>query len=298
VSLRSTIARTAVAVTLLAVAACGGSDDADDTGSAEPSTKRYYDQYVALGDSYTAGPLIGPIGPDDLCIRSGINYPALIARALGSSKIDRSCNSADLSHLVEPQEVEGGITMPPQLEAVTPRTDLVTLGMGANPAATMAWFATCPSLREEDPEGSPCREHYRTESGGDEVIRILRKERTQLVSALDLIKERAPGARVLVIGYPAIFPSRGDCPEQYPVATGDLRYARGILTYLNKILRQAAEQTGTEYVDVHAATKGHDICSDDPWVQGRKDELGVALAFHPHAEEQRAVATLVQRLVR
>ncbi len=29
-----------------------------------------------------------------------------------------------------------------------------------------------------------------------------------------------------------------------------------------------------------------------------KDELGVALAFHPRAEEQRAVATLVQRLVR
>lgn len=293
--IRTTIARTAVAVTLLAVAACGGGSD-DDPQASVP-TKRYYDQYVALGDSYTAAPLVGTVSIDDVCIRSGINYPSLVARSLGSSRIDRSCSSADLSNLHEVQKVEG-TKVPPQLEAVTPRTDLVTIGMGGNPAATMAWFATCPQLAASDPEGSPCREHYNSE-GSDEVIEVLRSERKQMVAALKAIKKRAPEARVLVIGYPAIFPEKGACPDRLPLAKGDVQYAGEVLQYLNdKVLRHAAEKTGSEFVDVYAATKGHDICAEDPWIQGKKDEVGVALAFHPRAEEQRAVATLIQRHLR
>lgn len=290
----TTIARTAIAVTLLAVAACSGSDG--DPGASAPA-KRYYDQYVALGDSYTAAPLVGTVSIDDVCIRSGINYPSLVARSLGSSRIDRSCSSADLGNLHDVQKVER-TKVPPQLEAVTPRADLVTIGMGGNPAATMAWFATCPQLAASDPEGSPCRDHYRSE-GTDEVVEVLRNERKQMVAALKAIKKRAPEARVLVIGYPAIFPEKGTCPDRLPLATGDVSYARELLRYLNdKVLRPAAEKTGTEYVDVYAATKGHDICAEEPWIQGSKDEVGVALAFHPRAEEQRAVATLIQRTLR
>ena len=62
-------------------------------------------------------------------------------------------------------------------------------------------------------------------------------------------------------------------------------------------MRGAAKQTGAEFVDMYAASDGHDICSDDPWVNGRKTEPGTALAYHPLAVEQQAVADLVLSLV-
>src|SRR5207248_9814352 len=42
--------------------------------------------YVALGDSYTAGPLIpGQDGPPAGCLRSAHDYPAAVAPPLGAS---------------------------------------------------------------------------------------------------------------------------------------------------------------------------------------------------------------------
>ena len=39
-------------------------------------------------------------------------------------------------------------------------------------------------------------------------------------------------------------------------------------------MRGAAKRTGAEFVDLFAASDGHDICSDDPWVNGTKTEPG------------------------
>ena len=46
--------------------------------------------YVALGDSYTAGPLIPNQQPDPLgCLRSDRNYPHLVAPATGPAGVPR-----------------------------------------------------------------------------------------------------------------------------------------------------------------------------------------------------------------
>ena len=42
-----------------------------------------------------------------------------------------------------------------------------------------------------------------------------------------------------------------------------------------------------------AATEGHDICAEDPWVNGAVTDQQRALAFHPFAAEQAAVAEAV-----
>ena len=41
---------------------------------------------------------------------------------------------------------------------------------------------------------------------------------------------------------------------------------------------------------MRAVTGGHEICSADPWVNGRRTDQERALAFHPFAEGQQAVA--------
>lgn len=289
--------RTAVAAALLTLTACGGPEAAPAPSSSAPDT-RFYDQYVALGDSYTAAPLVGSNSLDDPCLRSSIDYPRLLARYLGASLLDRSCTGATIPDLVRGQVVRGD-KLPAQVDAITTGTDLVTVGVGGNPVAAQAWFQACPALREQDPEASPCRDHFLDEGdGADPLAGLVRKEQKQLVTTLRIIHERAPQARVMVVGYPAIFPDEGDCPRRLALATGDIDYARQTLLHLNRVLEQAAEQGNAEYVDVYAATRGHDICSREPWIQGSKDKLGVALAYHPRAEEQRAVADLLLRRLR
>ena len=41
---------------------------------------------------------------------------------------------------------------------------------------------------------------------------------------------------------------------------------------------------------MHAASAGHDVCSDEPWVNGQTTVEGEALAYHPFAEGMEAVA--------
>ena len=59
-------------------------------------------RYVALGDSYTSGPLI-PTQVDLNCVRSNRNYPALTAASIGSSSfIDVSCGGATTDDILNP----------------------------------------------------------------------------------------------------------------------------------------------------------------------------------------------------
>lgn len=53
-------------------------------------------RYVALGDSYVAGALIGhPTGKPALCLRTDGNYPHRVARAMNiTNLVDASCSSA------------------------------------------------------------------------------------------------------------------------------------------------------------------------------------------------------------
>ena len=65
------------------------------------------------------------------------------------------------------------------------------------------------------------------------------------------MRERAPDAQIILVGYPQIFPdpANGGC-AQLPLATGDLGYARDVNVGLNESMAAAAKTTGVEYVDV------------------------------------------------
>src|SRR3712207_13498 len=62
-------------------------------------------RYVALGDSFTSGPLI-PAQVDLNCVRSNRNYPALTAAAIGSSAlVDVSCGGATTDDILSPGKI-------------------------------------------------------------------------------------------------------------------------------------------------------------------------------------------------
>jgi hypothetical protein len=76
-------------VSALAVAVCLLAAALSAAARAAPTS------YVALGDSYTAAPLVLPIAPNAPgdCLQSAVNYPHLTASALGLSLRDRSCST-------------------------------------------------------------------------------------------------------------------------------------------------------------------------------------------------------------
>ncbi|MGH3865736.1 MAG: GDSL-type esterase/lipase family protein [Pseudonocardiaceae bacterium] len=111
--------------------------------------------YVALGDSYTAGPLIpvqrtDPIG----CERSTSNYPALLATALHiRDYTDVSCSNVTTDNMTAPQEVLLGPN-PAQFDALRSDTDLVTLTISGNDIEFADILVTCIGLSATDPFGN------------------------------------------------------------------------------------------------------------------------------------------------
>jgi hypothetical protein len=281
----------ALAALLVVASGCGpGTPAADKPG--KPSHPATYTHYVAMGDSYSAAPGVPPAPPNQ-CMRSRANYPSQVALRLDSRLDDRTCSAATIGHLSAPQAA--GVA--PQLDGLKRSTDLVTLSIGANPTLTSGWFWGCGSVAASNPQGSPCRDAMQTASG-DINITAIAAEQKELTATVAEIHRRAPDARLVLVGYPQVFPTSGSCPDRLPVAAADLPYADHVLRDLNTMIAAVAKDDGADYIDVYAATKGHDICARDPWIQGKDTEVGVALFYHPRAAEQKAVADLLMNLLR
>ena len=288
----------AVFLSVLATVALSGISAPASAAPSAPATDvsaAAIKRYVALGDSYTAGPLIplprlDPIG----CLKSTSNYPAYLSWKLGLwSYTDASCSGAQTVHMTTPQSVPLG-TNRPQLDRLTPDTDLVTLGIGGNDFGTFGKLVdTCPELRDTNPTGSPCRDHY-TVDGVDTITANFPAIGDRIAAVINEIKRRSPQARILVVGYPRLLPPEGTCPDVIPFADGDYRWADSVEQGLNQAIREAAERTGAEYVDTYGPSLGHDACAgDEAWINGKNHNLLAAASYHPFASYMAAAASLI-----
>jgi len=249
---------------------------------AEPSGLRHY---VALGDSYTSGPGIPIQIPQAAgCGRSDRNYPHLVAAALAVTQFtDVSCASATTAHMTEAQPLPDGLIHGPQLDAVSPDVDLVTLGIGGNDIGFGEIIATCVSHSLLIPLGSPCQAHYTRQ--GDELGARIEGTAPKVAAVLSGIRERAPAARVLVIGYPVILPATGPgCWPLMPIAVGDVAWLRTVEARLNAMLADEAAAAGATFVDTYASSVGHDVCRlpGSKWVEGLVP-TAPASPVHPNA---------------
>jgi lysophospholipase L1-like esterase len=285
-----------LALALAATAGCSSQDGpeaapARTTGS-PTSAPTAYDQYVALGDSYTAAPLVPPTDASTRCLRSAVNYPALVGSALpGTTVTDVSCSGASTQNMTSPQVGHGG-AVPPQFDALRSGTDLVTIGLGGNDDGLFATLlGQCTRLADSDPTGAPCTAAL-SEGGTDRLTATLDDIRRNIAGVVDGVRQRSPHARIVVVGYPQIVPESGTC-DDLPLAAGDYALARRVNQGLTEAVRRGATAAKAEYVDLWAPSAGHDICSPDPWINGRVTSADRALAYHPLAVEQEAVADLV-----
>jgi lysophospholipase L1-like esterase len=275
----------AVLVAALVTAGCDG-------GTATRGT----DHYVALGDSFTSGAGLPHTTRDGVfCGQSSLSYPHLVAKALSAELTDVSCGGATTDNGTQPQSQGAGAQpRPPQLDAVTRATDLVTVSLGGN---DLSWYLTlmfsCTSAAAADPTGNPCEKQGT--SPESDLTALPPQIGARLEDLLTEVHRRAPAARVLLVGYPQLVPAHGTCPE-LPLATGDYPFVRAQWEAMGAAMREAAAAAGATYVDVLGPSEGHDICAGaDAWVNGFEARSGFAAAYHPLASGQAAVAELVEQ---
>ena len=145
--------------------------------------------WVALGDSYTAGaiPAAGEEfeNPRDGCVRTTGSYPQVIAGDLGPlvSLKNVSCGNATIENITTVgqfpigHQIPGISTdpdypfpqVPIQLRAINLNTRLVTVGIGGNTLGFGEILQTCLALGAQTGNtGTPCKNFFTKDTLGDE----------------------------------------------------------------------------------------------------------------------------------
>lgn len=280
--------------------------------------------YVALGDSYSAGEGLLPFAPGTAltqCDRSvSYAYPYLLSRQLHvspSSFTFNACSGALVGEILKPTHRSGGLVPAQVGGAIQPSVGLVTLTIGGNNAIFSKVVLTCmvsgnclgtafppPGTSEATARHVPPGKLL-TEWGpatiqeiGDEDAAVFRTLRRDF-----------PNARIVVIGYPYLFPSQSDPgfpffpPECASILNRlSIRERTGIRTLQNQLNDRAYEEAvaaGIEFVSPVAIWDGHEPCgASGQYTNSVKPYLNFPNpvnggSFHPNAAGQQTLAALM-----
>lgn len=220
-------------------------------------------RYIALGDSYSSGVGAGAYTSESgICQRSRNAYPALWAAANSpASYVSAACSGATTTSVINTQ-----------LRALSPSATLVSITVGGNDVGFVNYMATCVL------------------HGTGECVRTVQatedRARTTLPGALDsvytAISQRAPHARVIVLGYPPLY-QLGRCGLSLSEASR--AKIDELDNLINDITGNMARQHGFTFADVRARFIGHQLCSDDRWLHGL-NLADIRESYHPTAAGQ------------
>ncbi|KAN0105860.1 SGNH hydrolase [Hyaloscypha variabilis] len=251
---------------------------------------------ASLGSSFAAGPSIPPRITPRAARRSGANYAHIVASHFHSQLTDLSVSGATLKNIIsEPQTTTWpSETFPPQIEGLSPDTDLVLLLGGGNDLGyiggimsdtlqmtflgrLLAWFL--PSREPVTLEAEDIKERF--------------------VEIVDLARERAPKCKFLLVEYLTLF--GGNAAPGVGQGSGwseqGVEKHRVVAKRLSEGYRLAAEarEECCAVVGVAERSWEHDIGSEEPWVEGLSWStlFKRSAPYHPNAEGMKAVAEMI-----
>ncbi|NLG56107.1 MAG: SGNH/GDSL hydrolase family protein [Rhodococcus sp.] len=225
-------------------------------------------RYVALGDSRAAGPFINPLSHRDMCMRSDRNYASILADTIDAASFtDVTCIAAQSKHIVDTEQRLPGVTMPPQIQALSPDTELVTLSIGGVDSNHVV--VTRENCASPLPRGDrQCRDDDKTARDADEGIA---EAAVEIERAIAAVRTAAPSARIFVIGHGGAVGPRG-CWPSIPYSDADAQFLPDYFDRFNQIYRDLAPRYGYEFIDIGRAAieGGHDPCAPaaDKWFEG------------------------------
>jgi lysophospholipase L1-like esterase len=266
--------------------------------------------YVALGDSYSSGlgsdvdptksqPIANTYDPaSGQCYRAYKAYPALLANNLGAQLRNVSCAGATTSTILN----GGQFGQPAQIEAVTSDAQLVTITIGGNDIE-FGGTMNCIAGRDCDINAPEVQA----------TLDVLHNHLYNRVAAVvAAVQQRAPNARILIGGYPQIYPNEGSsagvCSAYLNQSEmGGWNY---IQNTMNDTLRNVAVNNGgnVRYVDPYLSTspfmkksisgQTKDACST--WNQKTINAYGTVnpdSALHPNILGQQAYYSIFRSRV-
>ncbi|GKQ41707.1 SGNH/GDSL hydrolase family protein [Streptomyces sp. A012304] len=297
-----------------AALAAGAAVPAQFTG-AQPAAAAEKKQWVALGDSYTAGVIKAagdPIDyPRDGCERTDKSYPEVAYQDLWyffDLTQNVSCGAATIENVTDTPQLPIGHhfpphfpdpdypfpAVPPQSEAVGPDTDVITVGVGGNTLGFADILDKCTRLGgEAEGAGTPCKEAL---AAG--IPARLKKVSQEYDRMLTVLHKRAPKAKILTVGYPTIVPQNtskcgwADITKFGTITQGDLDWLRqDVLEPLNETIEKSTStQEAASFVDLYDSSQRHSVCDDDKWVEGFVTPPDQLSLVHPNAHGHRNAA--------
>lgn len=263
-----------VAAVVLAVGFAAG------LASQQATAASSYQNYVALGDSVAAGaglPLTSNQGEDLLCARSGDAYPHAVAAQLGTQVTQLSCSGAKVDEGIYGKQRVSGPNLEPQLERAfeggTP--DLITITIGANDMRWAQFLRDCYTWR--------CGSSW-DDARVAAYLADLSIELNWTFHKINTLSNGHP-PKVVITGYFNPLDPDKTCSDLDGITTKEVNWLNQQHQSMNEVIEYAAAWYDyVQYVPVDFS--GHELCSSDPWVQGRAD----AAPVHPTAEGQRAIA--------
>lgn len=243
-------------------------------------------KYAALGDSIAAGaglsPLPGATAEDTYCGRSVQAYPQLLAASHDMPvATNAACGNAKASNLYE-EQVINGTRLKPQIDAAFAqgKPELITLTVGANDLnwadlIGKCYTSSCGSA-EDSARTAAARLGLRAKLAGAYF-------KIAYMSGFTSIP------KVLVTGYFEPFSGR-QCGDTQGVTAEEMNWVNNQAKLLNETLSSTTQWFGfTSFVPVSFA--GHELCSQNPWVQGQTEPA----PFHPTASGQQAIAESIKQ---
>lgn len=250
--------------------------------------------YVALGSSFAAGPGIPPLISKG-ALRSGSNYPHLVANALGLRLTDVTCSGATTAHVLDTSQRTPFGTFAPQIEFVTGNAALVTVTIGGNDLGYVGGMSKASVFGATlgrlglSPQPIAIPDEKRIES--------LRASMGQIV---EQIKDRAPQARVMLVDYLSLV-GPATQPGTDRLNSAQLDALSTVASVLAETTKLVARTKGAELIAASAHSVDHALGSKDPWVTGLKfgnPWTGGLVPFHPNARGMREVAKLIEAAYR
>lgn len=248
-----------------------------------------FESYVALGDSYSAlGDLTSLTGAPG-CTRTTKNYPTLLQARIAAKKFtDATCGEAETRHMTGPQSIPGG-SVPPQFDALTAETDLVTVTIGINDLDFGTLVGTCAGVSLLGPGGNLCEQTIGTQEKSTRSQRLA-EAGAQVGAVIDAIRLRSPKATIAYVSYLNMLPDGGSCATMPMITPADMKYLHDYQQAISAAFLAVASERGAVPVDATAAV-GHDVCqpANVRWVEPLIPATTTS-PFHPNPAGTAAMA--------
>jgi lysophospholipase L1-like esterase len=230
------------------------------SASAAPSVN-----YVALGDSYSAGVGAGDyISSSGSCDRSVLAYSSQWA-AINSpaSYVSVACSGATTATVLSSQ-----------VSALSASTTLVSITVGGNDSGFSSTMETCVL----DSTNSCLSAVTADETFVADQLPAL------LNTTLKTIRADAPSAKIVVLDYPDLY-DLSQSSSCIGLSTSDRTALNGAANDLDSALATAASGNHDTFADVRSAFAGHEICDSGSWLNS-VNIFDLSSSYHPTANGQ------------